>query len=161
VRGQRAGRAPDKILLSLRLTAFIYLARTVPAGVGHSSLDVTTQRDATMDIAGRDRNKFRIIDISGKIDRLKDSIVLKSQINTLIEKNHLNVALNLSKVTYLDSGALNVIIYCHNTLKKLNGKLVLIEPNEYVQDVLDVVGLTKVVSIYSTEEEFEHGTKNT
>jgi anti-anti-sigma factor len=113
-----------------------------------------------MDIVGRDKHKYKVVDISGKIDRLKDSIVLKSHINTLVEKNHLNVALNLSKVTYLDSGALNVIIYCHNTLKKLNGKLVLIEPNEYVQDVLDVVGLTKVVPIYSTEEEFEHDPKN-
>ena len=26
--------------------------------------------------------------------------------------------MNLAQVTYLDSGALNVLIYCHNTLKK-------------------------------------------
>ena len=98
-----------------------------------------------MEIATREKNKFQVIDIVGKIDRLKDSIVLKSHINTLIENNDLAVALNLSQVTYLDSGALNVIIYSHNTLKKNNGN-----------HVLDVVGLTKVVPIYSTEEEFEH-----
>lgn len=113
-----------------------------------------------MEISGRQKKKFEVVDIIGKVDRLKDSIVLKSHVNTLIEKNRLNVALNLSKVTYLDSGALNVIIYCHNTLKKMGGKLVLIEPNEYVKDVLDVVGLTKVVSIFTTEEEFEHDTVN-
>ena len=113
-----------------------------------------------MEISGRQKKKFEVVDIIGKVDRLKDSIVLKSHVNTLIEKSRLNVALNLSKVTYLDSGALNVIIYCHNTLKKMGGKLVLIEPNEYVKDVLDVVGLTKVVSIFPTEEEFEHDTVN-
>jgi anti-anti-sigma factor len=62
--------------------------------------------------------------------------------------------MNLAKVTYLDSGALNVLIYCHNTLRKKNGALTLIEPNEYVRDVLEVVGLNKLVKIYSTEEEF-------
>lgn len=109
-----------------------------------------------MDIGGRDFNNFHIIDIAGKIDRLKDSIVLKSYVNTLLERNLYFVAMNLAKVTYLDSGALNVLIYSHNTLRKSNGSLALIEPNEYVRDVLEVVGLNKLVKIYSTEEEFEH-----
>jgi anti-anti-sigma factor len=113
-----------------------------------------------MEIGGRVSNKFHIIDVVGKIDRLKDSIILKSYINTQLEKNVLRIALNLSQVTYLDSGALNVLIYSHNTLKKRDGLLVIIEPNEYVKDVLDVVGLNKLVKIYATEEEFENETKH-
>jgi anti-anti-sigma factor len=113
-----------------------------------------------MDIGGRELNNFHIIDVVGKIDRLKDSIILKSYINTLIEKNIFRIGLNLSKVTYLDSGALNVLIYGHNALKKRDGILVIIEPNEYVKDVLDIVGLDKLVKMYSTEEEFVNETKN-
>jgi anti-anti-sigma factor len=109
-----------------------------------------------MEIGGRDFNNFHVIDIAGKIDRLKDSIVLKSYVNMLLERKLYFVAMNLAKVTYLDSGALNVLIYSHNTLRKNNGSLALIEPNEYVRDVLEVVGLNKLVKIYSTEEEFEH-----
>jgi anti-anti-sigma factor len=113
-----------------------------------------------MDIGGRDKKHYYIVDVVGKIDRLKDSIVLKSYINTLLEKETYNVALNLAQVTYLDSGALNVLIYCHNTLHKKGGYLVLIEPNEYVRDVLEVVGLNKLVKIFSTEKEFEHEIQN-
>ncbi|HLW62521.1 MAG TPA: STAS domain-containing protein [Flavobacterium sp.] len=109
-----------------------------------------------MEIGGRERNGYHVIDIVGKIDRLKDSIVLKSYVNTLLEKEIYNIAMNLAKVTYLDSGALNVLIYCHNTLRKKGGNLVLIEPNEYVGDVLEVVGLNKLVKIYLKEEEFDH-----
>ncbi|MDR0307174.1 MAG: STAS domain-containing protein [Chitinispirillales bacterium] len=109
-----------------------------------------------MDIGGREKRGFHIIDVVGKIDRLKDSIVLKSYMNSLIGKKIVRVALNLSQVTYMDSGALNVLLYCHNALKKNGGNLVLIELNEYVRDVLEVVGLTKIVTIYSTEEEFEN-----
>jgi anti-anti-sigma factor len=109
-----------------------------------------------MDIGTRTYNDFQVVELIGKIDRLKDSIVLKSYVNALLEKDCTRIALNLSEVTYLDSGALNVLIYSHNMLKKRNGNLVLIEPNEYVKDVLEVVGLDKLVKIYPTEEEFEH-----
>jgi stage II sporulation protein AA (anti-sigma F factor antagonist) len=113
-----------------------------------------------MDIGGREKNGYHLVDIVGKIDRLKDSIVLKSYINTLLEKNVNKIALNLSQVTYLDSGALNVLIYCHNMLKKKDGNLVIIRTNEYVKDVLDVVGLNKLVKIYATEEDFENDTQH-
>jgi anti-anti-sigma factor len=113
-----------------------------------------------MDIGKREKNGFQVIDVVGKINRLKDSIVLKSFINTIVEKEAQKVALNLAKVTYLDSGALNVLIYCHNTLSRKDGVLVLIEPNEYVRDVLEVVGLDKLVTIYSTEEDFDNENSN-
>ena len=109
-----------------------------------------------MDIAERSSHDYQMIDISGKINRLRDSIVLKSYLNSHLDKKNLKLALNLSQVTYLDSGALNVIIYCHNMLKKKKGNLVLIAPNEYVRDVLEVVGLHNLVQIYNTEEEFDY-----
>ena len=109
-----------------------------------------------MELGGSEKGIYFVIDIAGKIDRLKDSIVLKSYINTLIEKGRVAIALNLCKVTYLDSGALNVLIYCHETLKKKGGRMVLIEPSEYVRDVLEVVGLAKLVKIFSSQEDFKH-----
>jgi anti-sigma B factor antagonist len=109
-----------------------------------------------MNISGSEYKSYQVVELVGKIDRLKDSIVLKSHVNALLDKNHLNIALDLSKVTYLDSGALNVLIYAHNSLKKKNGLLVLIQPNEYVRDVLEVVGLDKLVKIHATEEEFHN-----
>jgi anti-anti-sigma factor len=112
-----------------------------------------------MDLGGSEGGSFFIVSIAGKIDRLKDSIVLKSYLNTALEKGAVNIAINLSKVTYLDSGALNVLIYGHDAATKKGGKLVLIEPNEYVNDVLNVVGLNKLVKIYSTEEDFANAIK--
>ena len=112
-----------------------------------------------MDVGGSEKGSFFIIGIVGKIDRLKDSIVLKSYINTVIGKGHSNIALNLSQVTYLDSGALNVLMYGHTILNKKGGQLVIIEPNEYVNDVLSVVGLNKLVKIFKTEEDFNHAFK--
>ncbi|MDR2578817.1 MAG: STAS domain-containing protein [Chitinispirillales bacterium] len=108
-----------------------------------------------MDIGVRDRNGFRILDVIGRIDRLKDSIVFKSYVTTLAdEEKILRVAVNLSQATYMDSGALNVLIFCHHHLNKLGGKFILVEPNEYVLDVLGVVGFDKLITIYPSEKEF-------
>ena len=112
-----------------------------------------------MELGGSEKGIYFVIDIAGKIDRLKDSIVLKSYMNTLIGKGRVVIALNLCKVTYLDSGALNVLIYCHETLKKA-GRMVLIEPSEYVRDVLEVVGLAKLVKIFPSQEDFKHALAN-
>lgn len=113
-----------------------------------------------MNISGSEFRGYQVVELVGKIDRLKDSIVLKSHINALLDKDFRNIALNLSKVTYLDSGALNVLIYAHNALKKHEGSLVLIQPNEYVKDVLEVVGLDRLVKIYTTDEEFRNDRTN-
>jgi len=108
-----------------------------------------------MELTVSDKGNFKVIDVQGKIDRLKDSITLKSFIITLIEEGAKKIALNLSEVNYLDSGALNVLIYSNNALKKSEGELGLIEPNDYVMDVLEVVGLTELIKIYPTQSDFE------
>ena len=107
-----------------------------------------------LDIGRRERGGVSVIDVVGKIDRLTDSNALRSYISGLAEKDERIIALNLAQVTYLDSGALNVMIYSQNVLSKLGGKLVIIEPNEYVHDVLNVVGFDKLINIYPSEKEF-------
>lgn len=109
-----------------------------------------------MNICEREKKNYHILDIIGKIDRLNDSVKLKTTINSLLDKNIHYIALNLGQVSYLDSGALNVLIYSYNYLTKRSGTLAIISPNEYVRDVMEVVGLNKIVKIYSTEEDFEN-----
>jgi len=107
-----------------------------------------------MDIGKREKGGVSVVDVIGKIDRLTDSNALRSYISALVEKDERVIALNLAQVTYLDSGALNVMIYSQNVLSKLGGRLIIIEPNEYVYDVLNVVGFDKLINIYSSEKEF-------
>jgi len=112
-----------------------------------------------MDIERREKCGVSVVDVVGKIDRLKDSNDLGSFISAMVEKNERIIALNLAQVTYLDSGALNILIYSQNILSKLGGKLIIIEPNEYVYDVLNVVGFDKLIKIYSSEKEFADDVK--
>jgi anti-anti-sigma factor len=107
-----------------------------------------------MDIGGRQKHGFYIVDVIGKIDRLKDSMALRSHVTAIADGGGTHVAMNLAQVTYLDSGALNALIHCQSHLQKLGGKFVLISPGEYVSDVLRVVGFDRLITIYSSEKEF-------
>ena len=109
-----------------------------------------------MNIKERKKKNFHIVDIRGKINRLQDSVNLKTLFQGLLDKDINYIALNLSDVTYLDSGALNVIIFIFNSLIKKNGKLVIISPNEFVKDTLEMVGINRIVKIYSIEEDFDN-----
>jgi anti-sigma B factor antagonist len=122
---------------------------------GAPAISFCIRGNGFMDIGVRDKHGFRIIDVVGKIDRIKDSIVLKSCVTTTVAEDGVKyIAMNLAQVTYMDSGALNVLISSHNALEKAGGKLVLIEPNEYVTDVLNIVGFDKLITIFSSEKEF-------
>lgn len=109
-----------------------------------------------MNVKEREKNDFHVLDIRGRINRLQDAIQLKSIFQELIDKDINYIALNMANVTYLDSGALNVIIFTYNSLNRKNGKLIIISPNDFVKDTLEIVGINRIVKIYSTEEEFEN-----
>lgn len=109
-----------------------------------------------MNIKEHEKKGFHVLDIRGKINRLQDSVHLKSIFQGLLDKDINYIALNLADVTYLDSGALNVIIFTYNSLTRKNGKLIIISPNDFVKDTLEIVGINRIVKIYYTEEEFEN-----
>jgi len=108
-----------------------------------------------MNLTSRQNKDFWVLDISGRIDRINDAVVLKDEVDRILSEKHADIAFNLDSVSYLDSGALNVIITVRNRLERENAQLILLSPNEYVRDVIDVVGLSKVIPIYNSEKEFE------
>lgn len=100
----------------------------------------------------KESSGYKILVLSGQISHLKDSISLKSVINTLLEEKVTKIALSLKSLDYIDSAALNVFIYARNQVQKTGGDFVLLEPNEYVMDVISVVGLKDFFNILADKE---------
>jgi anti-anti-sigma factor len=94
-----------------------------------------------MEIGIKDLHGYKFITVSGQISQLKDSISLKSLINTLLEEKIDKIALSLGQMDYIDSSAINVLIYTKGQVEKTGGEFYIIEPNEYIMDVISVVGL--------------------
>jgi len=53
----------------------------------------------------------------------------------------------MKELEYIDSAAVNVLIYAKDALTRQGGEFCILEPNPYVLDVLAVLGLTDLFTI--------------
>ncbi len=69
-----------------------------------------------------------------------------------LEVGNVKLVVDLTKVPLIDSTALGAIILAMRGFQESGGKLVLLNPQKAVQNVLEVTHLASVVEIYDTED---------
>lgn len=94
----------------------------------------------------------RILEIEGEID-VYTSPQLKQEIVKLAEGGVKHLIINLSKVEYLDSTGLGVLIGALKRLREAGGNLVLVGPALRILRIFEITGLDKIFDIYATEED--------
>jgi anti-sigma B factor antagonist len=96
-------------------------------------------------------NDIPVLRIDGKI--IGNAVnVLKHEMDKQIEQSGGRLVLDLTMVPLLDSSALGTIIATLQALKKIDGKLVLLNPQDAVVNVLQVTRLNTILEIYPDEE---------
>ena len=93
-----------------------------------------------------------ILDIEGEVD-VYTSPQLKQDLVQIAERGVKRVIINLSKVEYLDSTGLGVLIGGLKRLREADGNLALVGPGMRIQRIFEITGLNKIFDIYATEEE--------
>lgn len=89
-------------------------------------------------------NRIPVIKVTGEIDHFY-APRFEAKLIRLIDKNPGNsIAINLSGVEYLDSGAIGVLFAIAKTLKKKSPgkKIILICPNKNIKKIIQLVGVT-------------------
>ena len=81
---------------------------------------------------------------------------LKEEMNRLADQHASGFILDLSQVPLLDSSALGVIMLTVQQLRQTDGKLVLLNPQPNVRNVLRVTRLDTVLEIVSDSESTRH-----
>ena len=99
--------------------------------------------------------KFKVIHIIGNISPDVGSKLIEETITELIEKGHHHFVFNLEKVTYLDSSGIGIFIHCLCDVKENEGSLQIIAEENQVYEVLSLVGVDRLITIYTTEDEFK------
>jgi anti-sigma B factor antagonist len=93
-----------------------------------------------------------IVTLEGEID-VYTSIQLKQDIAAILESGAKYLVLNLSKVEYLDSTGLGVLIGTLKKLRESGGNLIIVGPAMRIMRIFEITGLYKIFAIYATEEE--------
>ena len=106
-----------------------------------------------MKISVRKKDSVAILDLSGKLMGGPDADVFKETIKNLIAEGYKNVIVNLSKVPWVNSTGLGILIAGYTTLKKEGGSLKLVHVTDRIQSILMITKLGTIFESYSDEGE--------
>src|SRR5580700_3131983 len=93
-----------------------------------------------------------VVDCNGRIVFGEESALLRDTLKKLIAENS-KIILNLSGVTYIDSGGLGTLVALYTTAHNAGGSVKLANLTQRVGDLLQVTKLLTIFEVYDTEEE--------
>ena len=96
-------------------------------------------------------NNIPILRIKGKIIG-NTAVSLKNEIDSQIKEAGTKLILDLTEVPLLDSSALSAIVATLQKLRQTEGKIVLLNPQKSVMNVLKVTRLHSVLEVYDDED---------
>ncbi|WCL48386.1 STAS domain-containing protein [Leptospira sp. GIMC2001] len=91
---------------------------------------------------------IKIIEISGKYD-IESTEEFENIFNKQLESKPKYIAVDMSKLDYIDSSGIGSLIKCLNSLKSKNGKLLLIGMKPMIQNVFKLAKLDMFFEILS------------
>lgn len=101
-----------------------------------------------MELALEDRTQdgWAVVAVTGELD-LHTSPSLRDHVLQLIEGGERRVALDLTKVGFMDSSSLGVLVTCLKRMREHDGQLVLVGVQSTPMKVLQLTGLDRVFDI--------------
>lgn len=96
-------------------------------------------------------NGVTVLHISGVINTAKAQ-ELKNDINNLLTENSKNVIMDFSKVEYISSYMVGILMEMITRAKNINGKFVITGLNETVEQILKITGIFDRLSVSDSIE---------
>lgn len=93
-----------------------------------------------------------VVQVTGKIES-SDAIKISKHLESLGKKKIARAVLDMSKVNFLDSHWLGVLVYCWKVFREQNKELVFVVPPGYVRNLFVDICLDRTFRIFDTVEE--------
>jgi anti-sigma B factor antagonist len=91
-----------------------------------------------------------VLDISGRITLGESSNLIRQEIKTAV-KTCPRILLNLSQVSYIDSGGLGELVGSYATVANSGGHMKLVNPQRRVTDLLQITKLYTIFEVHADE----------
>jgi anti-anti-sigma factor len=105
-----------------------------------------------MHISVEPREDYAVLHLRGEFDTYYVPM-LQQEVDALIKAGIVRVVLNLRLVKFINSTALGAMIKASKLLAAKNGKLVISRPSSFCRDIIEKVGLDRVVTVFDSDEE--------
>jgi anti-anti-sigma factor len=103
-------------------------------------IEITSERGVTL------------IRCTGKIVYGKETELLQDQLNQLL-RQYRRCIVNMAGVTQIDAHGLGVLVDCYRRARSRGSLLLLVNVSDELYELLQLTRLSRVLEIYSTEEE--------
>ncbi len=100
----------------------------------------------------RQQDGVDVLDISGQLDAFTTPEV-KAEFKTLTDGNHYKLALNFAGVDYVNSTGIGAVVAAAQQVRKRKGDLKIFAMKADIRKVFDLVGASKILEIFETEQE--------
>ena len=88
-----------------------------------------------------------LISVSGRLDQ-NQTIELELALQELVDEGHINLLIDLSEVSYINSGGLRCLVTLWRQTRQHGGNLTLCGLNTRLTEVFAIVGFEKVFDIF-------------
>lgn len=95
-----------------------------------------------------------MIELEGEVD-VYTAPQLKQQVIGVLESGAKELIVDLTRVDYLDSTALGVLIGGLKRMREVDGNMMLICPSPRIRRVFEITGLDKIFDIFNTQADAE------
>ncbi|RKZ02741.1 anti-sigma factor antagonist [Candidatus Fermentibacteria bacterium] len=93
------------------------------------------------------KDGIKVIRLSGKVISGPDLMDLKTVFQTSINNNMGNVLLDLSRVAWMDSSGLGVLVSGHTSLAREGGRMAILNATKKINELFII---TKLITIFET-----------
>jgi anti-sigma B factor antagonist len=108
-------------------------------------------REGPMNIQQSPQGEIMILNLSGKIMGGPDYEKFHNEIKSLINDGYVDILLNMSRVTWINSTGLGILVSAFHSLKKNGGMMKICEVSPRIDNILNVTQLKLVFDTYDSQ----------
>jgi anti-sigma B factor antagonist len=94
-----------------------------------------------------------VIEVKGSLVGGEETDELRSAVADFVEQGNKKLVIDLSKVTYLNSTAIGVLVSAHTTYSRNGGKVKLCGINKNINNIFVITKLTMVFEVCETRDD--------
>lgn len=103
-----------------------------------------------MNIGERKLNDITVLDLNGNLAR-EGNEQFRNQIFKITNAGVQKLVLNLAAVPHMDSRGVCELIYCYKAMQEVDGRIILLNPNRRLQNLLVITRLITLFETFDTE----------
>ena len=109
-------------------------------------------KELTMEINIKNIQKIVTLELAGRLD-VDGARELNKTVANLLKSNKMLFHLNLSRVSYINSLGLGILVSIFQEIEDKDGRITFAQPNKYIQELFDSTHLSQVFDIYENDKD--------